>query len=151
MSNEKVLFDDRSANITVTNERLIVGEDVFDIGAIKHAAFADSNGLGDYLIPIAFAIVFGLVGIPLLFSFSAWSILGLILLLCPVSVFRGLRKKMNSDWWVFIYLRSSGDAIEEEGGKRRYPRDVAKRMSDAINASVQNYRIANDPRKNLAL
>jgi hypothetical protein len=150
MASEQVLFDDRKANVTVTNERLIIGDDVFAIESLSHAAFADSRGLGEYIAPVIFALLAAVAGIAMLLSFSFWSIIGLLLLWYPVSVVRSFGKKDKAEYWVFIYSRS-GDAIEHGEFRPKYTQDVAKRMTDAINGAIKAYRIANDPRRNLRL
>jgi hypothetical protein len=142
MSEEQVLFDDRTANITVTNERFIIGDDVIGIDSLSHARCANSDGFKDYAI----AVLLGVVGIALVFTFSWWSILGLVLLINPFLVFSEKKK-----WWVFVFTRG-GDAIAERGNtKRKYTKDTAQEMTQAINAAIEAYRKANDPRSNLNL
>ena len=108
MTTEQVLFDDPESNITVTDQRYIVGDDVIDIGALSHAAWHNSEGIKDY----ALAVVFGVVGIALVASFSWWSILGLVLLLNPLTVFLPKQK-----YWLFVFTRD-GESLAERGSSR---------------------------------
>lgn len=139
---EQVLFDDPDTNITVTDQRYIVGDEVIDIGALSHASWANSDGFKDY----AMAAVFGVVGIGLLFTFSWWSLLGMVLLLLPVTVFLNKHK-----YWLFVYTRGGGSL--EDGGetKRMYTKKTAQGVADALNQAIGQYRAAHDPRANLSL
>jgi len=142
MPSEKVLFHSDTENVTVTSQRLIYGDDVTEIAEIKHAFWTSSNRFRDYLIAIAFTAI----GIPLVFTFSGWSLLGGILLLNPLLVFF-----VKNKYWVFIFLKSGSTVDEGADSKRMFPKDVAKGVSDAINQAVQLYRVEHDPRQGLNL
>lgn len=142
MSDEKVLFHDDAAKVTVTDQRLIYGDDVTEISQIKHAMSSNSDGIKEHFI----AVVFGIVGLWLIMLFHVWSIIiGLILLINPLLVFVIQKKK----YWVFVILKS-GSALEEgASNKRMFTKEVAKGITDAVNAAADMYRRENDPRKNL--
>lgn len=111
MDNEEVLFHSDAANVTVTEQRVIYGDEVYDIGSIKHAAWVNSNGIKDHLI----AILFGVIGVWLVTFLNGWSILGLILLSNPALVFLGKKKYL-----VFIYLKSGSTIDDGENSSRRF-------------------------------
>ena len=142
MTTEQVLFDDPESNITVTDQRYIVGDDVIDIGALSHAAWHNSEGIKDY----ALAVVFGVVGIALVASFSWWSFLGLVLLLNPLTVFLPKEK-----YWLFVFTRD-GESLAERGGQKpKFKKEVARGIAETLNAAIRQYRAEHDPRANLAL
>lgn len=140
MSSEQVLFDDPTANITVTNERLITGDDVVEISSLSHASCANTEGVKDYAI----AGIFTMLGVPFVLSMSGWSILGLILLINPYLVFFG------KHWLVFVFTRAGG-TVENPYLKRELARPVARELAAAVNGAIRAYRSAHDPRANLAL
>jgi hypothetical protein len=142
MTHELVLFDDPENNITVTNERYIVGDEVVGIGSLSHAACVNENGFKDY----ALAALFGVVGLLLVLTFSWWAILGLLLLTLPMMVFLGKKKYL-----LFVFTRS-GDALSERGDIRtHFTKQTAQGLATALNTAIRDYRAANDPRANLDL
>ncbi|MBK7103674.1 MAG: hypothetical protein IPH62_00255 [Ignavibacteriae bacterium] len=142
MSNEEVLFNSDTHKVTVTNKRLIYGEEVTNIESIKHASWSNSDGAKEYFL----AVVFGVIGLWLVTTFSLWSILGLLLLSNPILVFF-----VKNKYWVFIFLKSGSTIDEGTDNKRMFPKEIAISVSEAVNLAVSRYRVENDPRKGLNL
>jgi hypothetical protein len=142
MRTEQVLVDDPESNITVADQRYIVDDDAIDIGALSHAAWHNFEGIKDY----ALAVVFGVVGIALVASFSWWSILGLVLLLNPLTVFLPKEK-----YWLFVFTRDGESLGERSGQKPKFKKEVARGIAEALNAPIRQYRAQHDPRANLEI
>ena len=106
-SDEQVLFDDRNLNVTVTNNRLIVGDNVTLIGDLSHAASIKKMGLKEYAIGVLFA----LIGIAILVG-TKFSIMGIffacILFINPfVKTFNSFFEAGSGKVSIFIFLTTA--------------------------------------------
>lgn len=142
-SSERVFFHSDEARITVTESRLIYGNDVIEnIANIKIASLMNENAFSDYCTAIAFLIIGGW----LLTMWNGWSIVGGILLINPAMLF--LQKE---HYYVLLIYKGNEGHARLGGEHARFNRKVAGNIVHALLNAVAAYREEHDPREGLDL